>query len=446
MKYDRQLIVSAVYTSTPGGDGNPLLEAMPPMLDKEMVTNALAYFPQIIQNTDLTLEERLTYLTMLSTYFQPMDYMYTIYSSLYRAIRTTYISQTMLESIRTICSAQSPDNGPQMVLGKTTQGESGSILGVPGVGKTSTVLRCLNLMPQVIEHTEYHGEVFYCKQIPWLFVDCPSDCSVKALAVKIISAIEKAIGGTLLHASENLASNTMASLTQHVRVACCNYHIGLIVIDEIQNVVNTSQRMHQKTPLIQFLLELTNFAGTAIWMVGTPVAEEIFTAKDHLKRRTRGMRLLPFKKDGAYRHFLETLWQFQYTLRHAVLTDALANLLYDRTGGIPAYLVQLFRESQGQAILTGKPCISVNIINETARLLSIQVPRSYADGTSISDIMVPNLMPSKIKEMRANKHQECTTRRGRKPACRDEKDLLALSKKECSLLESMRLLDMVEVV
>lgn len=89
-------------------------------------------------------------------------------------------------------------------------------------------------------------------------------------------------------------------------------------------------------PLIRFLVELTNDTSTGIYFVGTPLAEELFLSEKHLKRRTRGIRLLPMKPDSAYREFLERLWKYQFTVETAPLTDKLANKLYDYSGGIPA--------------------------------------------------------------------------------------------------------------
>ena len=74
----------------------------------------------------------------------------------------------------------------------------------------------------------------------------------------------------------------------------------------------------------------------------------MFQSEEYLRRRTRGPRLVPFKPDGAYRVFLEALWPYQYTPEQAVLTDRLANQIYDYSGGIPAYISKLLEEAQAQ--------------------------------------------------------------------------------------------------
>ena len=63
------------------------------------------------------------------------------------------------------------------------------------------------------------------------------------------------------------------------------------------------------------MVELTNDTCTAVYFVGTPEAEDLFVSQEHLRRRTRGMRLLPLKPIGAYRAFLNAIWPYQFTKR-----------------------------------------------------------------------------------------------------------------------------------
>lgn len=265
-----------------------------------------------------------------------------------------------------------------------TQAAAGSILGVPGIGKTSTIRRCLAAMPQVIEHTEFEGQPFYCKQVLYLRVECPSDCSVKTLALNLVAALDRAIGSNYLHQLTALRSAAASAIAAQVKILCMTHHVGLILVDEIQNAVVTAQRNKQVKPLIKFLVELTNDTCTGVFFVGTPLAEELFISQEHLKRRPRGIRLLPLKPDGVYRSFLKQIWRYQLTPERAELTEALANKLYDWSGGIPAYIVKIFQESQAQAFLMGKPCIDTKVMQQAINLLAIKVPKTYTGGTHIS--------------------------------------------------------------
>lgn len=335
-------------------------------------------------------QERRNYLTELTTWFQPMDYMYNLYDMLYRAMSTTYQTKTVVESVRQLNEIYMDfRTGRERTLNYSTQAYSGAVLGVPGIGKTSTIQRCLDTMPQVIIHTKYQDKQFYTKQINYLVVECPSDCSVKTLAFNILSAIDRAIGSEYFTQAGSLKSISSSTLTTRLKIICMNHHIGLIVIDEIQNAIQTAARNKQTRPLIKFLVELTNETSTGICFCGTLEAEELFMKQEHLKRRTRGLRLMPMKYDVTYRKFISSLWEYQATLQKAELTEKLMKQIYDLSAGIPAYIMKIFQEAQAQAILSGREKITYESIKQAVLYLGIEVPKVYSrGGTSISDFTV----------------------------------------------------------
>jgi len=104
-----------------------------------------------------------------------------------------------------------------------------------------------------------------------------------------------------------LRSSSASAIATQVKILCMTHHVGLIIVDEIQNAVVTARKNRQVKPLIKFLVELTNDTSTAVYFVGTPLAEELFIAQEHLKHRTRGIRLLPLRPDGTYREFLQSI-------------------------------------------------------------------------------------------------------------------------------------------
>ena len=393
MKY-RNVHTNTVAAEYGKEQGNPFLEALPELLGKAEFTERMKseiQFPYDIQ--EKSPQERRNYLTELMTWFQPMDYMYTLYDMLYRAMATTYQTKTVIESVRQLNEIYMDfRTGRERTLNYSTQAYSGAVLGVPGIGKTSTIQRCLSTMPQVIIHTKYKEKQFYTKQINYLLVECPSDCSVKTLAFNILSAIDRAIGSEYFTQAGSLKSISSSALTTRLKIICMNHHIGLIVIDEIQNAIQTAAKNKQTRPLIKFLVELTNETSTGICFCGTLEAEELFMKQEHLKRRTRGLRLLPMKYDVIYRKFISTLWEYQMTLQKAELTEKLMKQIYDLSAGIPAYIVKIFQEAQTQAILSGKEKITYESIKQAVSYLGIEVPKVYArGGTSISDFAVQEI-------------------------------------------------------
>lgn len=392
MKYktEHTYTVAAEYDKE---QGNPFLEAMPDLLGKsEFVEHMKSeiHFPYNLK--ERSPEERRNYLTELTTWFQPMDYMYNLYDMLYRAMSTTYQTKTVVESVKQLNEIYMDfRTGRERTLNYSTQAYSGAVLGVPGIGKTSTIQRCLSTMPQVIIHTKYQDKQFYTKQINYLMVECPSDCSVKTLAFNILSGIDKVIGSDYFAraASQSMAASAIST---KLKIICMNHHIGLIVIDEIQNAILTATKNKQIKPLIKFLVELTNETSTGICFCGTLEAEEIFMKQEHLKRRTRGLRLLPMKCDATYRKFISTLWKYQATLFKTELTEKLMKQIYDLSAGIPAYIVKIYQEAQIQAILSGKEKVTYESIKQAVSYLGIEVPKVYSrGGTSISDFTIQEI-------------------------------------------------------
>lgn len=209
------------------------------------------------------------------------------------------------------------------------------------------------------------------------------------------------------------------------------------------------------------MVELTNDTCTSVFFVGTPDAETLFVSQEHLKRRTRGICLLPFKPDGVYRYFLEQLWAYQLTPQAAPLTDQLANKIYDWSGGIPAYIIKIFQGSQAQALLQGLSCINTKVVQKAIDTLSIKVPRTYSGGTHISDfsfvsgcepvpaeaavISAAISAPENPAETSAKEIPRLyANRRGRPAAERDAADLLVALKTGTDMLEHLRSFDLLE--
>ena len=414
-KYPAGHTVGAIYE---GSSGNQYLEAMPDMLSPEQFTRVIASYPPIPHDlAEMSPEERRGLLPSLASIYVPMPYQYAIYDTLYRAIATTYRTADVVESTRAINAYYCG-----RATNYATQADSGSILGVPGCGKTATVHRCLSTMPQVIEHMEYQGQPLFCKQILWLHVECPSDCSVKTLGFGIMAALDRAIGSKYLQSTQGLRSASASAIAVQTKILLTNHHVGLLVVDEIQNAVLTARKNRQEKPLLRFLVELTNETMTSIYFVGTPVAEELFVIQEHLKRRTRGIRLAPFKPDGAYLDFVRKIWPYQYTAQMAELTTSIGNKLYDCSGGIPAYVIKIFAESQAQALLTGRSCIDEQTIKRAVEMLAIKVPRTYASGTRISDFEIGGQVSAPPEQEEVPR--QYAVKRGRKAVQRDDGDLL----------------------
>lgn len=446
MKYNLGMqTVEAIYDNT--GSRNPLIEALPECLGPEQFIRQIRCCPpppQACQN--MSMAERRQGLALLPTVFIPLDYMYYVYDTLYRMLQSSYHTLTSRERVTRINALFSNSSG----AGYGAQAQSGALLGTPGIGKTSTLRRCLNLMPQVVNHETYLGKAFFCKQVLWLHVECPSDASQKTMAYNIVRALDMAVGSNHLDYLLRAHAGSASAVATYIKTLCVTYNVGLLVVDEIQNVVATAQRTNRIKPLIRFLTELTNDTCTAVYFTGTTLAESVFQSEEYLRRRTRGPRLLPFKPDGAYRAFLGALWPYQYTPEQAMLTDKLANQIYDYSGGIPAYISKILEEAQAQALMRGADKIDSKMVTAAADYLAIQPPQELGTGTFLSDFRPPaegTVEPPEGKPAEDTSESSgpvkrlYAVQRGRRADQRDERDLLVAYKtgvlRELLLSQSM---------
>lgn len=237
MKYPTARTVDAVYDNTL--IDAPFSAAMPELMPVQEFRRRMTGFPVIPHNlNEMTSEERRRCLSGLSGFFLPLDYTYVLYDCLYRYIAGSYVLRPGYDAVRQVNSLFAGRAADPL----GAQAESGAVLGVPGIGKTSAIRRCLSLMPQVIEHTAYQGKPFYCKQVLYLHVECPSDCSVKALGLNIAYALDRAIGTRYAEQLTSLRSAAASAVATQIKVLCLTHHVGLLVVDEIQNAVQTARK------------------------------------------------------------------------------------------------------------------------------------------------------------------------------------------------------------
>ena len=455
MKYKKENVVNAIYSNANDTD-NLYIDAMPELLCKNDYKKEISSYPPFPQflNTKSP-EDRRAEISLIYNFFYPMDYMYCIYDMLYRAIICNYSSKHIIDTIKQINHIYKRNNGYESKSEFSTQSFSGAILGVPGIGKTSTIKRSLSLIPQVIIHNNYRGAYIYQKQITYLFVECPSDCSVKTLAANIIASIDQAIGSTYFEEMvTNKRLSSASALAMKVKIACLNHRVGLLVIDEIQNTILTATKNHQIKPLIKFLVELTNETCISICFTGTLEAEDLFQSQEHLMRRTRGFRLLPLKPNVTYYNFISALWNYQWTLNKSEINEKIVNIIYDYSGGIPDYIIKIFIQSQIQSILEGKEKITIENIKKVVSMLNISVSSTYNNGSSISDFEVSEIEFSKqenqndIYDNQDNTYYKMN-KRGRPTKMRDKNDLIEIyhnSKNDIDFINKLKECNLIQII
>ena len=183
----------ADYIANPLYDNNPFIEALPPMLSGKDLIRALAVIPPYSDSDrDRSTGERLQLLSSLYEFYQPLSMTIDLYCEIYTAMQHCYGQYSVQSEAAAFQKGYSLMHGNALAA-SIGGGNSFSVVGVSGLGKSTALQRVLSLYPQVIEHTEYHGQKFYCHQIPYLVVQTPHDASIKALILDIYLQIDSLV-------------------------------------------------------------------------------------------------------------------------------------------------------------------------------------------------------------------------------------------------------------
>ena len=231
--------------------------------------------------------------------------------------------------------------------------DSFTIVGMSGIGKSTAINRAIDLIAEqgLIENA-------HTKIIPCLVVQCPHDSSVKGLLLEILRKVDLFLDSDYYQkALKNRV--TTDQIIGNVSQIALN-HIGLLVVDEIQNVVNNR---NGKT-LVAMLTQLINSSGISICMVGTPECAIFFEQAMQLARRALGLYYSSVEYDQFFCDFCATLFQYQYVKNQTELSDSIVRWLYDHSGGIISIVVSLIHDAQELAILNGTETLNLDTLNE----------------------------------------------------------------------------------
>lgn len=234
--------------------------------------------------------------------------------------------------------------------------DSFTIIGTSGIGKSSAISRAISL---ITENRIIETDKPYTKIIPCLIVQCPFDSSVKGLLLEILRKVDEELGTDhYIHAIKSRASTTDMLIGAVSSIALNN--IGMLVVDEIQNVVNSKNGKS----LIGALTQLINNSGISICMVGTPESTVFFEQAMQLARRSVGLQYTTMKYDEYFQSFCKIIFKYQFLKNRTEITAAITEWLYEHSAGVISVVVSLIHDAQEIAILTGKEILNLDTLNE----------------------------------------------------------------------------------
>ena len=331
-----------------------LVVKLPPMLAGTELLSALEVLPEYDESIrELDAATRLMALSDLYKLYLPSQMSVEIYSKLYLALlrslqkkQTSLAIQQQTQNYRAIRQ--------QSYSGIIGGSDSFTIIGASGIGKSTAISRAISLITgdKVIEVDEPYTTI-----IPCLVVQCPFDSSVKGLLLEILRKVDENLGSKYYENAMRVRATTDMLIGSVSQVEL--NHIGLLIVDEIQNVVNSK---HGKS-LVGMLTQLINNSGISIAMVGTPESALFFEQAMQLARRSLGIQYGNMAYDAYFEEFCDVLFSYQYVRNETTLTPGIMEWLYEHSAGIISVVVSLVHDAQEIAILSGKESLNLETLN-----------------------------------------------------------------------------------
>lgn len=412
-----QIMAEYIAQEVPQFRDNPLNEALPPTLTPREVTEYLLQLPPYSdKDREMSQVARLQMTETAREFFVPNGKHLTVYYAITNMIRRGYIRRNPVlweywkrvhQNIESFLKAIKDKPFPN------SRARGLAIVGSGGTGKSTTAEKILQSLPQVITHVSYKSQDFIMKQLVWLKLDCPRNGSLRELCVNFFRAVDEILG---TQDEKNYAGSSRRTLEELIawmaRVAA-NQCLGIIVIDEIQDL--SEARSGGDITMVNFFVHLENAIGVPFALIGTQDAIPILTGQFRQTRRIseqgyivwdrmsevepeieefedddeaaaipnilaelpsehdkEGELKKPPQVDRVWKNFVETLWTYQYVkkqreLKSNIVEDNCAHTLYKVAKGIPAVVQTVFVLTQQLAILSEEERISPRLIHETVR-------------------------------------------------------------------------------
>jgi nucleoside-triphosphatase THEP1 len=243
------------------------------------------------------------------------------------------------------------------------------LTGLSGTGKSTVVNRILSqCFPQVIEHNNDFNDV----QIIYLKVDMPHNANRSALISSIIRELDRVLSASKFGQcdySTSIRNSTgkyinIDRMVDILRTILLRHHVGILVIDEFQNLQVASQRYRDE--MLQLFDELSNTLSIPNAKIGTPDTIQIFDKKGRHKRRIGAtFELSRINNTRDWKAMMDAIIGYQPIKKTMALSDQLSNLMMALTAGVPSILMSLWEACLAEAIRSGSETITDKLIKKT---------------------------------------------------------------------------------
>lgn len=353
-RHPRVRILRARYTQSdiPEHRGNLLIEALPPIKTFERWIDALER-PVTFTESDRLAADHIRFhkLSRIKQFFEPLPRHIDMCEKIDELLRASYVARKPMGRDDRLRAQDAYDRQQRGEKPKTQNAlplsiYCTSVIGMSGLGKTTGMVCGLSNYDQALFHEDagFH-------QLVWLKVDCPKDGNAVELLVKIVKEVDRVMGSK--HRDELRKTPTYDDALACVKDLIDDYHIGVLVIDELQNL--NVKRDANRERMLNLLQEIVNEKQIVLVVMGTYKAMGLVNIDMRHARRLTDYGSIdwpPLDKGFEWPYLLERLWRHQLVRNVEPLDVTLTEYLYEKTQGIIAVLVSAFILAQRRAIRT----------------------------------------------------------------------------------------------
>jgi hypothetical protein len=375
-------IASAQYrhSNVSSYQGNPLILALPDRIAPERFITVMSRIIQVgINDVDMPDDDRIASLRNLRQMLIMTPQHLDLYNELYDLMCYGYVDRNPTRVEVIAWSYDIADSHIDIetivrplldMVSTATTADAMFMTGISGNGKSLAVESILtNLFPTVIEHqTDSLNE----PQITYIKVDMPHNANRSALIYQILTELDRALAhsrhGKTVYA-QSVKKNSgkyldIASMMEVLRTVLIRHHVGLLIIDEFQNLQVASQRYRDE--MLQFFDELSNVLSIPNVKIGTPDTLLIFDKKGRHKRRIGAtFELSRFTQQQDCDRMMKALFAYQPLKKPVEINDDMVALLFELSAGVPSILITLWESCLIEAIRSGKEALSLTLIKQT---------------------------------------------------------------------------------
>lgn len=358
------------FAGLPAGyEGNLLIEACGPILDRAQILQKLLYLPPLpTESQDVPQFMLEHHLMSLLRMHIPTPEGIRLVQSIDLMLRQGYVHRRPTDA-PTWRRMYEPDLSD---LEHAAVQLGGTLGGLSGVGKTTAIERALSLFPQVVTHSKFPGLMNEVRQLVWLKVDVPPSGRLLDLVKSLVAATDKALGqdrcAGLLSGRERSGS---ALAFEWLGRVSCNFP-GILVLDEVQNlfkietkaVRGAARRQSAERPPLRIvddealktILVLSNRSKIPTLLCATPDGMNALSTRLSTAQRlmTAGHHEMPRYTSADDPFFSQTLlpklWSYQWLARRMPLREHLRQRLHELSGGVLRICLALWIHAQRRAI------------------------------------------------------------------------------------------------